>query len=455
MQSMQRAFSIWLAFYACFALAPRLLRAQATPTNPTFNLLYTFKTAGEASGLVEVQPGRFFGIVNDNPGIFSITSSGTYQYIYEFPTQRSGLDVLGLTPALNGQVYGSAEGFGVPPTFAELFSVAPNDKVNTYSYNPTTQEVPVYEIQSPYGLYAFVGTSSSFNFGRLDYKGNSTLLYTFPAGIGYIGGKPFLGSDGAFYGLMIMNNTTNAGIFRLTASGQFSWLVPSFPTGGVSYLISLIQASNGNFYGTVPNGGSAGAGSIYEVTPAGQMTTIYQFPTVNLGIPETLLQASDGMIYGTARGRYAAGFNGYSSIFQLNPSTGQVKTVYSFQNPVNGECECGIVQGSDGKLYGTTFAEGTYQGGTLFSLDLGLPPPEPHIGLIEPSSEAAGKWVLLWGANLLGTTAVSFNGTPAASFAVASSQGVFAEVPNGATTGPITITTPNGSSTSKQSFTVQ
>ena len=80
---MQRAFSIWLAFSACFVLAPGLLRAQATPT---FNLLYTFKTAGEASGLVEVQPGRFFGIVNDNPGVFSITSSGTYQYIYEFPT---------------------------------------------------------------------------------------------------------------------------------------------------------------------------------------------------------------------------------------------------------------------------------------------------------------------------------------------------------------------------------
>ena len=59
------------------------------------------------------------------------------------------------------------------------------------------------------------------------------------------------------------------------------------------------------------------------------------------------------------------------------------------------------------------------------------------------------------GANLLGTTAVSFNGTPATSFAVASSQGVFAEVPNGATSGTITITTPNGTSTSKQDFTVE
>jgi hypothetical protein len=186
------------------------------------------------------------------------------------------------------------------------------------------------------------------------------------------------------------------------------------------------------------------------------MTTIYQYPTINLGIPETLFEASDGMIYGTARGRFASGFNGYSSIFQLNPSTGQVQTIYSFPTGgENGQCECSIVQGSDGNFYGAAGNEGTYQGGTLFSLDLGLPPPKPHIGVIEPSSEAPGKWVLLCGASLLGTTAVSFNGTPAASFAVASSQGVFAEVPTGATSGPITITTPNGSYTTTEIFTVE
>ena len=452
---MRRTFSIWLALSTSLSLAPGSLQAQA-PASPTFKLLYTFKTAGSAIDVVEVQPGRFFGLTNVSPGIFSFTSAGNYQYFYEFPTQQSGLAAFGLTPALNGQLYGSAEGLGVAPTFSEMFSVAPNDKVTTYPYNPTTQGIAYDGIQSPYGLYAFVGVSGRLSFGHLDYKGNPTLLYTFPAGIGYIGGMPFLGLDGAFYGLMTMNNTANAGIFRLTASGAFSWLVPSFPTGGVNYNIALMQASNGNFYGVLPAGGSAHAGSIYEVTPSGQMTTIYQFPTINLGIPETLMEASDGMIYGTARGRFASGFNGYSSIFQLNPWTGQVKTIYSFPTDgANGQCECSIVQGSDGKFYGAADFEGTYQGGTLFSLDLSLPPPKPHIGLIEPTAEAVGKWVLLWGANLLGTTAVSFNGTPATKFAVAMSQGVFAEVPNGATTGPIMITTPNGSYTSKQSFTVE
>jgi uncharacterized repeat protein (TIGR03803 family) len=379
-----------------------------------------------------VRPGKFLGLVEEDPGIFSITSAGNYQNFYTLPElQRYALAVLGLTPALNGQVYGSASNLGVTTVFSELFSVAPNDTVTTYSYNPATQPLPFDEIESPYGFFGFLGGSSGLSFGRLDYDGNSTPLYTFPSGIGYIGGMPFLGLDGAFYGLMLMNNTANAGIFRLTASGTFSWVVPSFPTGGVNYNTALIQASNGNFYGVLPSGGSAGAGSIYEVTPSGQLTTIYQFPKQDIfGIPETLLEASDGMMYGTARGPFwIRGQGGYSSIFQLNPYTGQVKTIYSL-GP-GGPCACSMVQGSDGKLYGTTSGGVGLGYGTIFSLDLGLPAPKPHIALIEPSAEAPGKWVLLWGANLLGTTAVDFNGTPAAGFAVASSQGVFAEVPTG------------------------
>jgi hypothetical protein len=62
---------------------------------------------------------------------------------------------------------------------------------------------------------------------------------------------------------------------------------------------------------------------------------------------------------------------------------------------------------------------------------------------------------LLWGRNLLGATGVSFNGAPASSFTVASTQGIWADVPAGASTGPITVTTPNGSYTTSQVFTVQ
>jgi uncharacterized repeat protein (TIGR03803 family) len=449
--------SIVLFFAFCAVIG---LPGQVASTVPTYKVLYTFQAlGGTPTNIVEVKPGKFFGVVATSPGVFSIGSNGGYRYVYSFPTLSSGLVVFGLTPSLNGQSYGSAETPGVAPTVSELFSITLGGRVTTYPYNPATQGgIFNREVQSPDGyMYAIFGVENgSFSFNRLDYAGTPTSLYTFPPNQGQPGEVLFLGKDGAFYGLTLMNNRTEAGIFRLTKSGSFSWVVPSFATGGVNYGIALIQAGNGNFYGTLPEGGSAGAGSIYQVTPAGQMTTLYEFSDVNLGIPETLIQADDGMLWGTARGRFNTGFNGYSSIFRLNPNTSVFQTIYKMKNGgVTGACECWMIQGSDGNFYGTTENEGTYQLGTIFQLDAGLPPPKPHIVSFGPTAGSVGQKVLLWGSNLLGATAVDFNGTPASAFVVASGQGIWADVPSGATSGPITVTTPNGTFTTKQNFTLQ
>jgi uncharacterized repeat protein (TIGR03803 family) len=444
-----------LLFGLCVA---NRMAAQGPNSQPTLKVLYTFKAlGGTPTAIVEVSPRTFMGTTATSPGLFSITSTGDYQFFYTFPPDPSGTTVSGMTPALNGQAYGSAVNSGPVTTFSELFSVTASSKVTTYPYNGATQGGAGYLIQDPdnhiYGFFGTLGAPPAFT--RFDYQGNPTPLYVLSGSQGLP--VTFLGSDGDFYGLSLMNSTTSAGIFRLTPEGSFSWLVPSFPTGkyGVYYLIALMQAGNGNFYGTLPQGGGANAGTIYQVTPSGTMTMLYEFPQLNLGIPETLLEASDGMLYGTARGLYAAGFNGYSSVFRLNPTNGQFQTIFNFKNQALGECECRMVQGSDGKLYGVSEGAGTYQGGTVWVLDAGLPPPKPRIGSVNPQAGAAGQRVLLWGSSLLGATAVSFNGVAAENFGVASSQGIWVWVPNGATTGPITVTTPNGSVTMTQSFTVQ
>jgi hypothetical protein len=92
--------------------------------------------------------------------------------------------------------------------------------------------------------------------------------------------------------------------------------------------------------------------------------------------------------------------------------------------------------------------------GAVFSLDIGLPKPAPAVSGLYPSSGAPGRKVVLWGNYLLGASSVSFNGVPA-HFGVTSMQSVYAAVPPGAASGPITITTPNGSFTTPGSFTVQ
>ena len=422
-------------------------------TKPTFRVLYTFdRVGGTPTAITEVSPSKFMGIIATSPGLFSITSDGAYNSFYYFPPSSQSIGALGLTPALNGSTYGTATNSGPTLTFSELFAVGPSGSVTTYPYQQASagllSQAPDNHL---YGLYGVVGGPAQFS--RFDYQGGPTPVYSLSSadGLVYV---LFLSQDGNFYGLSLMNNTTSAGIFRLTARGAFSWVLPSFSTGtyGVSYGIALIQAGNRKLYGTLPQGGSANAGSIYEATLDGKMRTIYEFRQVKAGIPETLLQASDGMLYGTARGLYQVSQT--SSIFRLNPNTGAFTTIYGPLSPTQGSCECQLIQGSDGKLYGVAENGATYGGGTVFVLDAGLPPPKPHVGLFVPQAGSAGQRILLWGGSLLGATAVAFNGTAATQFKVASNQGIWVNVPLGATTGPISVTTPNGTCVTTQSFTV-
>lgn len=78
----------------------------------------------------------------------------------------------------------------------------------------------------------------------------------------------------------------------------------------------------------------------------------------------------------------------------------------------------------------------------------------PAITSFSPTSGTAGTQVALRGSGFTGTTAVAFNGTSATSFFVASDTQVTAFVPNGATSGPITVTNPVGTGTSSMNFTV-
>jgi uncharacterized repeat protein (TIGR03803 family) len=112
------------------------------------------------------------------------------------------------------------------------------------------------------------------------------------------------------------------------------------------------------------------------------------------------------------------------------------------------------VQGSDGNIYGTAISGGPNNGGVIFALELGLPKPAPAAQRFSPGSGAVGTQVLLWGSNLLAAS-VQFNGIAATTVSNSGSNYILASVPTGAATGPITITTPGGTVTTKESFTVE
>jgi len=69
---------------------------------------------------------------------------------------------------------------------------------------------------------------------------------------------------------------------------------------------------------------------------------------------------------------------------------------------------------------------------------------------ISGSTDDGGTVVTITGTGLLNATGVNFNGVPASWFQVGSDSTVYAKIPVGATTGPITVTAADGSVPSSQ-----
>ena len=77
----------------------------------------------------------------------------------------------------------------------------------------------------------------------------------------------------------------------------------------------------------------------------------------------------------------------------------------------------------------------------------------PAITSFTPASGLVGTSVTISGTNFTGATTVTFNGV-SANFTVTSATTIQATVPTGATTGPLSVTTPGGTATSTNNFTV-
>ena len=110
--------------------------------------------------------------------------------------------------------------------------------------------------------------------------------------------------------------------------------------------------------------------------------------------------------------------------------------------------------GSDGIIYGTAQGAGGTGAGAVFALDVGMPKPRPWAKEFGPQSGRAGTRVRIWGSNLLSAT-VQFNGVAAVAVSNSGPNYVWATVPTGATTGPVTVTTPGGTNTTNVNFTVE
>jgi uncharacterized repeat protein (TIGR03803 family) len=183
------------------------------------------------------------------------------------------------------------------------------------------------------------------------------------------------GTDGNFYGTTSAGGDTNQGVaFKISSTGTYTRL-HSFGAGGAHNGVfpnGLVEGSDGNFYATTAFGGANNLGAIVQITPAGVATVVYSFGTngnADGSYPEAaLVQGStDQIFYGTTT---YGGADSKGTVFSF--TLGGVETVlYSFgaDNDRDGAVPSAVLfQGNDGNYYGTTYIGGQYNRGTVFSV---------------------------------------------------------------------------------------
>ncbi len=175
-------------------------------------------------------------------------------------------------------------------------------------------------------------------------------------------------SDGNLYGTTLYGGGTAActysegcgTIFKITPAGDFATVYMfcsesncedgSFPKG------ALVRAEDGDIYGTTAGGGAHGVGEVFKITTGGAFSLVYSFGTQSgdgQGPAVGLIQSSSGAFYGVTQG---GGSNGFGTVFKLALG-GTLTTLYNFCSDsgcADGKYPTtGLIQGSDGNLYGT------------------------------------------------------------------------------------------------------
>ena len=298
--------------------------------------------------LIQASDGNFYGTsylggASGNGVVFRITSAGVYTVVHTFATATTdGANPYGgLIQGTDGNFYGTtvnggATGYG---TVFKMLATSPYTVTLLHSFSTGTTD----------GQHPYAGLVQ--------------------------------GTDGNFYGTTYAGGTTGYGVvFRILAASPYTFTVMHYfsaaTTDGEHPSCVLLQGTDGNFYGTTRAGGATGYGTVFKVLAASPytLTLLHSFSSVTTD-GETpfagLMQGTDGYFYGTAEG---GATKSYGMVFKMSPTSPYTLTVlHSFTGSnVDGEYPyAALVQGTDGNFYGTTDLGGPTNGGTIYEVSSG------------------------------------------------------------------------------------
>jgi hypothetical protein len=393
---------------------------------------YTFVCNGKTSGpcpngaspnsLIQASDGNFYGTAASSGSkaggqtlfggtIFSLTPAGKFTLLHTFTPGTSknfasGSTPVSLTEGPDGKLYGLTVNGGINFAgqfygYGVLFRLSKTGSgfqvihkfcsVQLYICTDGAYPSGPLVVGTDGNIYgATTAGGSGYNGSNCPSGGCGTTFRVTPSSGAYkvvfsFGGTVTNGgfpsaltpaSDGTFYGLGA------GGMFQYSPSTgtiQTMTLPFPFPAGcpGLACFAgsTLTFGPNGNLYSFYTVYDAAGDSGIYEVqTNASNFQLLPLFTSVTGGATELLL-ASDGNFWAPR----IQGSSTHGDILTLSPSSGAaIQVLTPFGTTVSNPAE--IIEATDGTLWGVAGGSGTvsgtghFSGGTVFSLNAGLPP---------------------------------------------------------------------------------
>jgi uncharacterized repeat protein (TIGR03803 family) len=262
------------------------------------------------------------------------------------------------TPLIQG-LDGNFYGAGDGP----IFSVSAEGTVATLNYGQAPWGLVLATDGNFYGTNYTGGLYGNGNIYRITPSGVVTDLHDFQGPEGALPYDAALvqGTDGNLYGTTFEGGAYDSGAaYKITLSGAYTKLADFTDAEGFP-IGALIQATDGYFYGVTGL-------IVFKMTPAGTLTTLHTFSGSDGSEPYFgLIQASNGKLYGTTT---IGGANNDGTVFEVTTS-GSFTILHNFDGTDGENPYCGLLQATNGNFYGTTQAGGAHNGGTIFEITAG------------------------------------------------------------------------------------
>lgn len=157
------------------------------------------------------------------------------------------------------------------------------------------------------------------------------------------------------------------------ARAQVAEIVKDFEAAGTYPMASLTLGTDGFLYGTTYKGGEFNEGTVFKIAANGSNFSVLK--SLRCGVADNgclplagLVQASDGYLYGTTS---LGGISDEGTVFRIARDGNGFAVLKSFQCGLKGDgCspQNGLIQTNNGLLFGTTAFGGSGDGGTIFKL---------------------------------------------------------------------------------------